>query len=83
MEKLHAVAEVLIEKEKILYEKVKVFSEKKGIKEENGILTLFILYYIFEKKNEKVEELKFVINKAKNYIKKIFNFDYDEIIKEI
>ena len=75
--------ELLIKEENILYEKIKNFSENKGIKDENGIITLFILYYIYEKKNEKVEELKFIINKAKNYIKKIFNFDYDEIIKEI
>ena len=75
--------ELLIEEEIILYEKIKNFSEIKGIKDENEIITLFILYYIYEKKNEKVEELKFIINKAKNYIKKIFNFDYDEIVKEI
>jgi hypothetical protein len=27
--------------------------------------------------------LKFVINKAKNYVKKIFNVNYDDIVKEI
>ena len=48
--------ELLIEEEKILYEKIKNFSENKGIKDENGIITLFILYYIYEKKNEKVEK---------------------------
>ena len=76
------VCEILIEKEKDLYEKIKVFSENKGIKEEDGIITLFILYYIYNKERGKIEELKFVINKAKNYIKKIFNLEYDEIIKE-
>ena len=75
--------ELLIKEENIIYEKIKNFSENKGIKDENGIITLFILYYIYEKKKEKVEELKFVINKAKNFIKKIFNLDYDEIVKEI
>ena len=62
---------------------LKKFSENKGINNENGIITLFILYYIYKKKTEKIEELKFVINKAKNYIKKAFNLDYDNIIKEL
>ena len=75
--------EILIEKEKDLFEKIKQYSESKGINDENGIITLFILYYIFKKKSEKVEELKFVIDKAKKYIKKIFNFEYDDIAKEL
>ena len=75
--------EILIEQEKDLYEKIKKYSEGKGINDENGIITLFILYYIFKKKNERVEELKFVIDKAKKYIKKIFNLEYDEIEKEL
>jgi len=41
------------------------------------------LLYIFKKKTEKMEELKFVINKAKNYIKKIYNSDFDDIMKEL
>ena len=76
-------SEILIEQEKDIYEKIKKYSEDKGIKEENGIITLFALYYIHCKKSDKVTELKFVINKAKNYVKKIFNLDYDDIIKEI
>ena len=44
---------------------------------------MLILIYIFKKKNEKVKELKFVINKAKNYIKKIYNSDFDDIKKEL
>ena len=75
--------EILIEQEKDNYEKIKKYSEDKGIKEENGIFTLFALYYIFNKKKDKINELKFVINKAKAYVKKIFNSEYDEIIKEI
>ena len=75
--------ELLIEKEKDIFEKINKYSEKKGIKDENGIITLFILNYIFKKKSKKVEELKFVIDKAKNYIKKIYNLEYDEIIKEL
>ena len=75
--------EMLIEKENYLYEKINKYSENKGLKEENGIITLFILYYIFDKKKEKVDELKFVIDKAKNYIKKIYNLEYDEIVKEL
>ena len=75
--------ELLIKKENYLYEKINKYSENKGLKEENGIITLFILYYIFDKKKEKVDELKFVIDKAKNYIKKIYNLDYDEIVKEL
>ena len=75
--------EVLIEQEKDIYEKIKKYSENKGIKDENGIITLFILYYIFNKKSDKIGELKFVINKAKNYVKKIFNLDYDVIIKDL
>ena len=75
--------EILIEQEKDLYEKIKNYSESKGINDENGIITLFILYYIFKKKNERVEELKFVIEKAKKYIKKVFNLEYDEIEKEL
>ena len=41
--------ELLIEEEKILYEKIKNFSENKGIKDEDWIITLFILYYIYDK----------------------------------
>ena len=76
-------SELLIKEEKNLYEKIKKFSENKGINDENGIITLFILFYIFQKKAEKIEELKFIIEKAKNFIKKIFNLEYDEIVKEL
>ena len=75
--------ELLINEENYLFEKIKKFSENKGINDENGIITLFILFYIFQKKTEKIEELKFVIEKAKNFIKKIFNLEYDEIVKEL
>ena len=75
--------EILIEEEKDLFERIKKYSEDKGINDENGIITLLILLYIFKKKNEKMEELKFVINKAKNYIKKIYNSDFDDIMKEL
>ena len=75
--------EILIEQEKDIYKKIKEYSENKKIKDENGIITLFILYYIYNKKSDKVSELKFVINKAKKYLKKIFKLEYDEIIKEI
>ena len=75
--------ELLIEREKDIYEKIKKYSENKGIKKENGIITLFILYYIYNKKSEIIGELKFVINKAKNYVKKIFNLEYDDIVKEL
>jgi hypothetical protein len=72
----------LIEKEKEIFEKIKKFSEEKNIKDENGIITLLILYYIYNKEPEKVEELKFVINKAKLYIKKTYNLEYEDISKE-
>ena len=74
---------MIIKEKKDLYEKIKEFSENKGIHDENGIITLFILFYIFKNKAEKVEELKFIIDKAKNFIKKIFNLEYDEIAKEL
>ena len=76
-------SEKLIEQEKDIYEKIKKYSEDKGIKDENGIITLFALYYIHNKKKDKINELKFVINKAKVYVKAIFNLGYEEIIKEI
>ena len=75
--------EILIKQENDLYEKIKKICEEKNIKEENCIITIFILHYIYKKKNEKVEELKFVINKAKKYIKEISNFEYEDIAKEI
>ena len=75
--------DLLIKQENDLFEKIKKLAENKGIKEENGIITLFVLYYIYNKKQEKVGELKFIINKAKEYVKKIFSLDYDEIIKDI
>ena len=62
---------ILIEKEKEIYVKIKKFSKEKNINEENGVITLLVLYYIYSKKTEKVNELKFIINKAKLYIKKI------------
>ena len=74
---------ILIGEENSIYEKIKKYCEEKGIKEENGIITLFVLYYIYNKKIEKVNELKFVINKAKVFIKNIFGLDYDTISKEI
>ena len=62
---------ILIEEEKEISEKIKKFSKEKNINEENGVITLLVLYYIYSKKSEKVNELKFIINKAKLYIKKI------------
>ena len=73
---------ILIEEEKEIYEKIKQFSKEKNIDEENGIITLLVLYYIYSKKSEKLNELKFIINKAKLYIKKIYNLEYEEISKE-
>ena len=75
--------EILMEEENDLFEKIKKFSENKGINDENGIITLFILYYIYKKRSEKLGELKFVIIKANKYLKKIFNAEYEDIIKEI
>ena len=43
---------------------------------------LFCIIFI-KKKSDKVNELKFVINKGKDYVKKIFKLEYNEIIKEI
>ena len=74
--------QILIINEKEIFEKIKKIAEDKGIKEENGIITLFVLYYIYNKKKEKLAELKFVINKAKKYLKKLFNLDYENISKE-
>ena len=74
---------MLIKQEKDIYEKIKKYSEDIGIKEENGIITLFALYYIYNKKKDKINELKFIIDKAKDYIKQIFNLEYDVIVKEI
>ena len=74
---------MLINEENDMFEKIKKLSENKGIKEENGIITLFILYYIYKKRSEKLGELKFVIIKANKYLKKIFNAEYEDIIKEI
>ena len=76
-------AQELIEQEKYIYEKIKKYSEGKGIKEENGYITLLALYYIYNKKKDKIPELKFIIIKAKNYVKKLFNLEYNDIIKEI
>ena len=66
-----------------MHEKIKKFCEDKGIKEEKVIITLFALYYIYSKKNDKLGELKFVVKKAKNYLKKIFNLEFNTIYKEI
>ena len=79
----NAQFEMLIKQEKDIYNKIKKYSKNQKIKDENGIITLFVLYYIYNKKSDKVDELKFVIIKAKNYVKKIFKLEYDEIIKEI
>ena len=74
---------ILIEEEKIIYEKINLISAKYNINEENGKITLLVLYYIYNKKSEKIIELQFIINKAKAYIKKIYNLEYEEISKEI
>ena len=66
-----------------MYEKIKKFCEDKGIKEEKVIIILFALYYIYSKKNDKLGELKFIVKKAKNYLKKIFNLEFNIIYKEI
>ena len=69
--KMDEQVDILLKEEKDLYEKIKNYGEKKNIKDENGLITLFIIYYISKKRKEKEEELKFVINKAKNFVKKI------------
>ena len=74
---------ILIQQEKNIYEKIQKFSDGKGIKDENGIVTLFVLYYIYNNKKDKLSELKFIINKAKKFVKKIFKLKYEDIIKEI
>ena len=56
---------ILIEDENAIYEKIKKICEEKEIKEKKVIIKLFFLYYIFNKKPEKVNELRFIINKAK------------------
>ena len=66
-----------------MYEQIKKLCEDKGIKEESGIITLFALYYIYNKKCDKLGELKFIVKKAKNYLRKSFNIEYDAIIKDI
>ena len=76
-------SEALIDLEKDIFDKIKQLAENKGVKDENGIITLFILYFIHTKKKEKIDELKIVITKAKNYLKKAFNIIYEDIIKEI
>ncbi len=81
--KMDEQVDILLKEEKDLYEKIKNYGEKKNIKDENGLITLFIIYYISKKRKEKEEELKFVINKAKNFVKKIFNLGYEDIIKEL
>ena len=75
--------QALIKKEKDMYNKIKKEAESKGIKDENGIITIFILYYIYNTKREKLTELKFVIKKAKNYLAKKFNMEYDNIVQGI
>ena len=74
---------MLIKEEKDIYNKIKKYAKNKKVKDENGIITLFVLYYIHNKKSDKVNELKFIINKAKDYLKNIFKLEYNEIIKEI
>ena len=74
---------LLIEKEKKIYDKIEILSKKRKINNKNAIITLFILYYIQTCKKEKTEELKFIINKAKNYIKDNYKLEFEKIIKEI
>ena len=78
-----AQVEILISQEKEIFDKIKRIAENKVITDENGIITVFILYYIYENKKEKIEELKFILNKTKAYVNKIFNLEYDDIIKEL
>ena len=75
--------EILIESEKELYEKIQKYFENKLINNEDAIITVFILCYLFKEKKEKIEELKFIIKKAKNYINKKFNLEFDNIVKEL
>ena len=74
---------MIIDEERNIYENIKKISENKGIKEENGFITLLVLYYIFNKNQTKIDELKFIIKKAKVYVKKLYGFEYEDIIKEI
>ena len=73
----------LIEEEKNIFDKIKKISEGKNVNEENGIITLLVIYYIFDKNKEKIDELKFIINKARTYIKKIYNIELEDILEEI
>ena len=74
---------MLIQKEKKMYNKIEELSKKKNIENNDAIITLFILFYIYNKEKEKTEELKFIINKAKTYINKIYSLEYEDIIKGI
>lgn len=73
----------LIEEEKAMYDKIKKISEEKNVNEENGIITLLVIYYIYNKNKEKIDELKFIINKARSFIKKVYNLELEDIIEEI
>ena len=73
----------LIEEEKVMFDKIKKISEGKNIKEESGIISLLVIYYIFDKNKEKIDEMKFIINKARNYIKKVYNLELEDILEEI
>ena len=66
-----------------MYNKIEELSKKKNIDNNDAIITLFILFYIYNKEKEKTEELKFIINKAKTYINKIYSLEYEDIIKGI
>ena len=73
----------LIEEEKDMFDKIKKISEGKNVNEENGIITLLVIYYIFDKNKDKIDELKFIINKARSYIEKVYNLELENILEEI
>ena len=71
----------IIEKYEKEYKLIKELNDK-NIDEKTAI-TILIIYYINKEHNESLNDLLMVIKKAKQFIQKVTNDTYENIIKEV
>ena len=71
----------IIEKYEKEYKLIKELNNKNI--DEKTVITILIIYYINKEHNESLNDLLMVIKKAKQFIQKVTNDTYENIIKEV
>ena len=81
---LNKLTKFLIEKEKIIFNKIEKIIKRKnlGKKEQDIIITILVLHFLLKNKDINRLEYKLIINKSLEYLKS-FEIDYNEIKKAL